>query len=49
MDKKSYRKIWAHARLREALVEIFWESEGLRKGQVDVFQEESENELILIE
>ena len=49
MDKKSYRKIWTRERLREALVKIFWKSEGLRKGQVDVFQEESENELILIE
>ena len=48
MDKMSYKKIWTRAKLRGACMKIFGESEGLRKGQVDVYQEESRNKLILM-
>ena len=40
------QKNWTRAQLRGASMKFFGESEGLRKGQVDVYQEESENELI---
>ena len=44
----SYKKIWAHAQLRGASMKIFGELEGLKKGQVDAYQEESENEISFI-
>ena len=48
MGKKCYKKIWARVQLRGASIEIFLESEGLRKGQVNMYQGEPGNEMILI-
>ena len=49
MDKEYYKKIWTWAQLRRASIKIFWESGGLKKGQVDACQGESEKKMILIE